>query len=303
MATHHLPRRLTLLLFLHTGRTDFPVNLLRNTAIRNVATTHFLVLDMDLWPCRRSLFSLARRRRRKGATSHPDVGIARPQRRHPPRLLLRPQGAAEALLLRGDLRADVAAERPSRVERWTSCRGTSASLSPASSPDTATRRRTACGRTWGWAAAATQMYVMPEWYLAPREAVVSRVECFVTDFQEPYVLLRYDAETPLFDERFANYGYNKVQLIEHLRAAGYRFYILNHVFAMDLPHPDSLFRKNYLSSLDGESLKLQRVYRSFQQMLNTKYANVTSFGTCPVLKAHYYTYVMDSCECLTENTC
>ena len=72
---------------------------------------------------------------------------------------------------------------------------------------------------------------------------------------------------------------------------------------MDLPHPDSLFRKNYLSSLDGESLKLQRVYRSFQQMLNTKYANVTSFGTCPVLKAHYYTYVMDSCECLTENTC
>ena len=116
-------------------------------------------------------------------------------------------------------------------------------------------------------------------------------------------MVKYGPETPLFDERFVNYGYNKVQLIEHLRAAGYRFYILNHVFAMDLPHPDSLFRKNYLSSLDGESLKLQRVYRSFQQMLNTKYANVTSFGTCPVLKAHYYTYVMDSCECLTENTC
>lgn len=147
------------------------------------------------------------------------------------------------------------------------------------------------------------MYVMPEWYLAPREAVVSRMECFITDFQEPYVLLRYDAETPLFDERFANYGYNKVQLIEHLRAAGYQFYILNHVFAMDLPHPDSLFRKNYLSSLDGESLKLQRVYRSFQQMLNTKYANVTSFGTCPMLKAHYYTYVMESWACLLGNRC
>ena len=30
---------------------DFPVNLLRNIAIRNVVTTHFLVLDMDMWPC------------------------------------------------------------------------------------------------------------------------------------------------------------------------------------------------------------------------------------------------------------
>ena len=60
VATHHLPRRLTLLLFLHTGRTDFPVNLLRNTAIRNVATTHFLVLDMDLWPCRAAAKELRR---------------------------------------------------------------------------------------------------------------------------------------------------------------------------------------------------------------------------------------------------
>ena len=148
-----------------------------------------------------------------------------------------------------------------------------------------------------------QMYVTPEWYVAPRQATVSRVECFVTDFQEPYVLLRYDAETPLFDERFTNYGYNKVQLIEHLRAAGYQFYILNHVFAMDLPHPDSPFRKNYLSSLDGEALKLRQAYRNFQRMLNVRYANTSSFRTCPVLKPHYYTYVMDSCLCLFGNTC
>lgn len=32
---------------------DFPVNLLRNVAIRNVVTTHYLVLDMDMWPCSR----------------------------------------------------------------------------------------------------------------------------------------------------------------------------------------------------------------------------------------------------------
>ena len=32
--------------------SDFPVNLLRNIAIKNVRTTHFLVTDMDLWPSR-----------------------------------------------------------------------------------------------------------------------------------------------------------------------------------------------------------------------------------------------------------
>ena len=53
-----------------------------------------------------------------------------------------------------------------------------------------------------------------------------------------YVMLQYSPSTPLFDESFVNYGYNKVQLVEHLRQSGYTFYILNHAFAMDFPHPE-----------------------------------------------------------------
>lgn len=135
------------------------------------------------------------------------------------------------------------------------------------------------------------MYVMPEWYLAPLSSPISKIRCFITDFQEPYVLLRYHRDTPLFDEHFINYGYNKVQLIEHLRAAGFQFYILNHVFAMDLPHPDSAFRKNYISSLDGESLKMKKAYTVFQQWLNTHYSNVTSFKVCAMYKDSYYSYI------------
>lgn len=30
--------------------TNFPVNKLRNIAIRHVVSSHFLVMDMDLWP-------------------------------------------------------------------------------------------------------------------------------------------------------------------------------------------------------------------------------------------------------------
>lgn len=37
----------------------FPINRLRNIAITNVVTTHFVVLDMDMWPACRPLLGLS----------------------------------------------------------------------------------------------------------------------------------------------------------------------------------------------------------------------------------------------------
>ena len=58
--THYFPPRFTLILFLtddeHVYSTSFPVNYLRNLAIRNIRTTHFLVMDMDLRLTRRLSF-------------------------------------------------------------------------------------------------------------------------------------------------------------------------------------------------------------------------------------------------------
>ena len=82
------------------------------------------------------------------------------------------------------------------------------------------------------------MYVMPEWYVASPSSHVARVRCFLTDFMEPYMMLRLSPSLPLFDERFINYGYNKVEYFENLRQAGFSFYILNNAFAMDFPHPE-----------------------------------------------------------------
>ena len=42
---------------------------------------------------------------------------------------------------------------------------------------------------------------------------------------------------PLFDERFINYGFNKVQWIENLRYLGFEFSVLSQAFAIDIPHP------------------------------------------------------------------
>lgn len=54
LRSHYLPNRLTVLLYLvsrnHPQSKVFPVNYLRNLAIRNVQTTHYMIMDMDLWP-------------------------------------------------------------------------------------------------------------------------------------------------------------------------------------------------------------------------------------------------------------
>ena len=50
--THYLPTRLTILMYLMSTRYKggFPVNMLRNMGIRNIETTHYQILDMDLLP-------------------------------------------------------------------------------------------------------------------------------------------------------------------------------------------------------------------------------------------------------------
>ena len=63
-----------------------------------------------------------------------------------------------------------------------------------------------------------------------------KMNCFSNRLQEPYIMLKYDKEMLLFDERFVDYGCNKVQYVDHLRLIGYEFYLLGRSFAMDLVH-------------------------------------------------------------------
>lgn len=52
----HLPDRVRVILYIPRRSRDpkgvYPVNKLRNIAIVNTVTTHFLVMDMDMWPAR-----------------------------------------------------------------------------------------------------------------------------------------------------------------------------------------------------------------------------------------------------------
>ena len=54
--------------------------------------------------------------------------------------------------------------------------------------------------------------------------------------QRRYLILRKSAKLPAFDERFVNYGYNKVQFIDELEHRGYVFAVLTVGFGFDIPH-------------------------------------------------------------------
>ena len=102
-----------------------------------------------------------------------------------------------------------------------------------------------------------------------------------------YVILKYTPFTPLFYEQFINYGYNKVQYVEHLRAANYNFFILNHAFMIDLAHKEyGINRFLYSSSdlrhryLSNESKFMRRVYMRFQGILDQQYPFNRRFPIC-----------------------
>ena len=65
---------------------------------------------------------------------------------------------------------------------------------------------------------------------------VQTLSCMPFSVMEPYVMVRRDPQTPLYDAFFINYGYNKVEFIMELQASGYFFYPLTGVFGFDAPH-------------------------------------------------------------------
>lgn len=57
-------------------------------------------------------------------------------------------------------------------------------------------------------------------WLANRKTRAWRVQCWPNDVQEPYMLVRWGAKTPMFDQMFVNYGGDKIQFVNHLRSLG-----------------------------------------------------------------------------------
>ncbi|KAL3260962.1 hypothetical protein MRX96_046205 [Rhipicephalus microplus] len=77
-----------------------------------------------------------------------------------------------------------------------------------------------------------------KWYRTDKPYVVQTF----SDKYEPYLVLKNTAQLPPYDERFTGYGMNKITHVTELFAAGYVFLVLPHVWLVHVPHkPSSYF--------------------------------------------------------------
>lgn len=130
-------------------------------------------------------------------------------------------------------------------------------------------------------------YFFPQWYDEAYAPLLTRVKCFKGDTQEPYVMVKKVPEIPRFDERFVNYGYNKVQWLEHLRFVGYDFEVLTHGFAVDIPHKKSKYWSTFVSDLFGKkengkrkTVPMKEAYYQFVSELKRNFTRKQVVGKC-----------------------
>ena len=119
-------------------------------------------------------------------------------------------------------------------------------------------------------------------------------------------MVKKSKDLPQFDERFVNYGFNKITWLHHLIRRGYYFGVISRCFVMDMPHPEyvflhlssfiimimiysSGFRVNYHQNLhNGEEKTMRNVYNKVQLRFNERYKNTRRFPVCFCRQKSYY---------------
>lgn len=78
---------------------------------------------------------------------------------------------------------------------------------------------------------------------------------------------------PLYDERFKQYGFNRISQVCETHTAGYDFVVLNNAF---LIHHGFKIREGFHSAKDEENNRNRELFRTFKKELKLKYPQSTS---------------------------
>lgn len=201
---------------------NYPINILRNIGIRNVRTSHFIVLDMDMWMSQGSYQTLLTLPEEIKQSTRTAVII--PAFFH-----------TGWTITNGTLQEQVASvlnRIPFSMSDLLECVKIS-KCSPMKK------------------GLFTHLYVPQKWIDDKRRGNYLDYydyACWKNDLQEPYLLVARNDSIALFNEAFINYGFNKISYVETLRREEYRFILAGKVFAFDLPHLPSRFQKSHVTN-------------------------------------------------------
>lgn len=253
--------------------TPYPINLLRNLALEVVQTSHVLVHDVDFVPSRglandiRAASEIRQRARLPTGRSQEALVV--------PALQLTENVTARDAII------------PSKFTEVVACvqaGNCSAFIENENRAHAITR---------------TDLWLQRDWYVNRKchdsQNTVSDlryIACIDEPAYEPYLVLPWcpiadlndTASTaqrlvPYYDERFVGYGWNKIQWIQHLRNAGFLFWVLPAGFLIHVPHELSAAQREFIESRQAPVRNMmQQVYQRFrgelQQILPWRVSNL-----------------------------
>lgn len=181
---------------------DYPINRLRNLAIRSIQTTHCLYVDIDFWPSK-NLHELLSMQTVRGAFIEDNkLAIVIP---------------AFQMARKGpgcdDLYINHIECESSMVERMAIDKLTleKSILSGNVNMFDPTNHK------------GHQSTGYREWLIKQTNFELRSVDCINSNRYEPYLVFRFCGDIPPFQERFTGYGKNKLTWAMHMRRAGYQF--------------------------------------------------------------------------------
>jgi len=234
---------------------QYPINKLRNIGINNVQTSHFLMIDIDFWPDK-GLHKLL-------TTSDEVVW----------HLKSNPLGAFVVPAFQKNQLYPMC-----RTIR--ECRKKHEHLMPYDRKQLKKCVVLMECSPFDYRNAAGHETTDFNTWINMKQLTVNQLLCTKSIRYEPYVVLRKCPSTPLYAEDFTGYGKNKIQLVSHLRFAGFQFYVIPFHYLIHFPHPKSLAKKKWrttkmasendaLYSLFYEFLKDHYGYDNIQMQLCT----------------------------------
>jgi hypothetical protein len=227
---------------------SYPINRLRNVAIRAVRTSHFLVLDVDTWPSASlatiitNLAPVALLKRKLAALVVPAFQLEEAA-----------LGDLTALATAGRHAAAAFARAPRTLAQLRACLGAAE-----------------CARFYEHTSPETHASTPYDaWWRAAPGSEPLTIPCFQSPRYEPYLVLPNLPSTPRYAEQFTGYGKNKIQLVTHLRFAGFRFHALPGAYVVHMPHAKS--REKLTWEAGPHRARMDQLYTRLVQQLVAKY--------------------------------
>jgi hypothetical protein len=215
--------RLTLQLVSGYSEEEYPVNVLRNTAVRAVQTSHVVYVDIDFWEATDLYDSLQTHR----AFLMSSTKIA----------LLMP-----------------AFQMFRQCEEWRDCQERNIPLMAQTRDELIHMLMQGKADPFDPTNPGGHGSTRYRDWLTQASDTLLPLECVLSNRFEPYLVFRYCADLPPFQEVFSGYGKNKMTWMMQLRRMGYTFWQLN-TFLLHYPHLDSTARMHWNGGDEGQQLK------------------------------------------------